>query len=116
MRGHRYSLPRTHDELGLMAAILTGSADLRGAACVGRTALFDPDVPAESLGHADESARWEETQRVCQSCPARAACWAWASELPSGRVSGPVATTTVNPVCMRRRSTDISTTNTGRPA
>lgn len=89
----------THDgPVALAAAILEGSADLRGAACTAHPRLYDPDVRAAGLGYASEAERWDEVQATCISCPARGRCWAWAAELSATRKpAGPLAATMSNP-------------------
>lgn len=94
--------------MALAAAILTGSADLRGAACTEAPRLFDPDVPAESLGYETDRARERAVEATCVSCPARGACWAWASGLSTQRIVGPTAATAGLAGSMRPRR--------GRPA
>lgn len=79
--------------VALAVAILTGSADLSGAACTENARLFDPDVPAESLGYETDRARERAVEATCVSCPARGACWAWASGLSTQRIVGPTAAT-----------------------
>jgi hypothetical protein len=90
----------TYDLIGLVCHIVRGSADLHGAACVGRARLFDPGVRSADLGYLDDAARWDEIQRICRTCPVRGKCWAWANALPSGRVAGPTAASVVNPLQM----------------
>lgn len=97
--------PYNFDALGLMVAILRGSADLRGAACVGHARLFDIDVRASEVGHADETHRWAAVAAICQTCPVRGRCWEWASVQPSTRFSGPAAATSGNPFLPRGRQT-----------
>lgn len=87
----------------LLARILTGSENLRGAACAGRGPLFDPDVPAEALGYAGRDEREEAIAATCISCPVRGQCWAWASELSMSYVVGPTAATASVPLVMRHR-------------
>lgn len=93
-----------HDgPVALAAEILRGSADLRGAKCVEYRDEFDPDLHARDIGYDDEADRWAIVQLVCRACPARGACWAWASELSGHRrPAGPLATTTVNPFPITR--------------
>lgn len=87
----------------LVAAILTGSADLRGAACAGMGRLFDPDVAHAELGYPDQIARESAVEATCVGCPVRAQCWAWASRLPSLRVTGPTAASSSVGLVMRAR-------------
>lgn len=92
--------------VGLLVEVLRGSADLRGARCVGHADLFDPDRTAKDLGFSDEDDRWAALCQMCVSCPSRGACWAWSSRQREGRVLGPTATAMANPFRQRR----------GRPA
>lgn len=96
---------RTHDgPVALAVAILTGSENLSGAACVGRARLFDPDVSHDALGFSSPSAREAAVAATCISCPARGRCWAWASELTQHRrVTGPTAATSGIAETMRAR-------------
>lgn len=96
---HRAATLDRHDgPVALAAEILGGSADLRGAACADYARLFDVDVPAADLGHADERERWSAVQRVCRSCPVRGQCWSWATRLPGNRKpSGPTAASVNSP-------------------
>lgn len=87
----------------LVAALLTGSADLRGAACAGMGRLFDPDVAHAELGYPDQIARERAISATCVGCPVRAECWAWASRLPSLRVTGPTAASSSVGLVMRAR-------------
>jgi hypothetical protein len=98
----RYAQPRG-GAVELLERILTGSADLAGANCRGLGPLFDPDVPAESLGYAGRDEREEAIAATCVSCPVRGQCWAWASELSMSYVVGPTAATASVPLVMRHR-------------
>ncbi|MCX6470370.1 MAG: hypothetical protein NTW76_13780 [Corynebacteriales bacterium] len=90
--------------MALAVRILTGSADLSGASCIGRAELFDPDLLAESLGYPDEAARWAAIQATCVGCPARGRCWAWVTELTDYRKPlGPTAASVLTPFSDRRR-------------
>jgi len=69
-----------------LPAAITPSPDLTGAACVGRSDLFD--LAAGSRRHRDALA-------LCARCPVLAACRAWfaslpAAERPAGVVAGRV--------------------------
>ncbi|GAA1480622.1 hypothetical protein GCM10009624_10620 [Gordonia sinesedis] len=103
---------RRHDgPVALMAEILEGTADLRGAACTARPRLFDPDVEHSEVGHTSAADRWREVRRICQSCPARAACWAWATRAPHTRAPlGPTAASVNSPF---RRVPDRATSAVG---
>lgn len=96
-------LARHDGPVALAAMILTGSADLRGAACTANPRLFDPDVDHAALGFSSMSAREAAVAATCQTCPARGACWAWASGLNSSRVTGPTAYTAGIAESMRQR-------------
>lgn len=89
--------------VALAVAILTGSANLRGAACTRNPRLFDPDVSASALGFTSHRDREKAVEATCVGCPARGACWAWASELPSMRITGPTAATSGVKSVMRPR-------------
>ena len=105
--------------VALAVAILTGSADLRGAACTANARLFDPDVLAESLGYGSDRDREWAVETTCVSCSARGACWAWASGLSTQRVMGPTAATmglagSMRPRRGRPARTEAPTTASGR--
>jgi len=68
-----------NDLIDLLARILERSARLSGAACIGKQDLFD-------FEKGDRAA----AQAVCERCPARQACQAWADGLPRGYVGGVV--------------------------
>lgn len=87
----------------LLELVLIGSADLRGAACRGRGPLFDPDVGHRALGYDSDEERETAVAATCISCPARGACWAWASGLNSQRVAGPTAASVSVASSMRSR-------------
>ena len=95
---------RRHDGVvALMATMLEGTTDLRGAACTANPHLFDPDVPAETLGLTDIE-RWRAVQATCIGCPARAACWDWATSVGNhGRPRGPLADSMNDPFASSRR-------------
>lgn len=120
-----------HGALGLVAAILADGADLRGAACAGRSALFDTDRSAASVGYRTEAARWRAVKSVCRGCPVRGRCWDLATSTPyNRRPRGPMADSVANPFPMaaaqqrRRRPApsvdghgpDPATGPDGRPA
>lgn len=89
--------------LGLLVEILRDSENLHGAKCVEYRDEFDPDKLATEIGYASESERWDMCQVVCRACPARGACWAWASRQHESRVSGPTAASQINPFNLRKR-------------
>ena len=67
--------------LSLLAAVLEGTADLSGAACIGHPELFDaldPDEPAE-----DAEYRHRAALRLCSTCPALTRCEQWANTQPT---------------------------------
>lgn len=82
---------RDGGELGLLAAILRGMPNLRGAACVESPALFDPRDPNEDP--ADTAYRHQAAARICLSCPALDACREWSGSQP-GQVSAVTAART----------------------
>ncbi len=102
----RRSVDAAHDgPLALVAAILAGSADLAGAACVDSPCLYDPDVRAESLGYPDEDARWSAVTDTCVGCPARGRCWAWMDRTSVyAAPTGPTAASVINPFRFRHRA------------
>lgn len=114
-RGRR-SVREKDGPVALAAAILTGSADLRGAACTANARLFDPDVPAQTLGYDTDRAREHAVEATCQRCPARGACWAWASGLSNQRVLGPTAATAGLAGSMRPRRGRPARTQASTPA
>ncbi|MGX9295153.1 WhiB family transcriptional regulator [Tsukamurella paurometabola] len=75
----------------LLTRILTGSAPLAGAACIGQTDLFAPAGQTEPP-HVIRR-RHEAAARICRhTCPALAECTAWAAQLtPTQRPAGVVA-------------------------
>ena len=79
--------------VALAAAILAGSADLRGAACRGRGRWFDPDVDHTALGYPTREARRAAVEELCVGCPVRARCWQWSTSISPNRVAGPTAAT-----------------------
>lgn len=96
--------PRRYDgPVALASAILTGSADLRGAACTSEPRLYDPDVSAEDLGLTDRG-RWQAVKDLCVACPARGACWEWSTGLSNhARPRGPLADVYQDPFAAVRR-------------
>ncbi|MDV6310319.1 transcriptional regulator [Gordonia amicalis] len=68
---------REGGELGLLAAILRGMPNLRGAACVGSPGLFDPRDPNEDPD--DTAYRHQAAARICLGCPALEPCRDWSS-------------------------------------
>ncbi|BDD84881.1 hypothetical protein TPB0596_46440 [Tsukamurella pulmonis] len=75
----------------LLTRILTGSAPLAGAACIGQIDLFAPAGEAEPPHIVRR--RHEAAARIClHACPALAECTAWAAQLtPTQRPAGVVA-------------------------
>ena len=61
----------------LLAAILSDTADLSGALCVGSPELFDPPAPYEDA--ADARYRHQHAEALCHRCPALERCRDWAS-------------------------------------
>ncbi|MGY3555652.1 hypothetical protein ACVWY6_003865 [Williamsia sp. R60] len=84
------------DVVALLEWIIRGTNDLRGAACTACPDLFNTAIPSPFLGHTNAS-RWALVQATCKTCPARAACWAWAAQTPNSGASGPTAATLINP-------------------
>ncbi len=84
------------DALGVIPA-------LPGAACRGRTELFDerhPDEPDEQWTYRSQSAL-----RVCTTCPSLTACTRWLDALPQGqRPRGVVAGQINQPAAGRPRA------------
>ncbi|GAB33426.1 WhiB family transcriptional regulator [Gordonia otitidis] len=62
----------------LLEAILRGTADLSGAACVGSPELFDPPAPYEDA--ADTRYRHANAEALCHRCPALDRCRDWAAQ------------------------------------
>lgn len=108
--------PGKDGPVALAAAILTGSADLRGAACTANASLFDPDVPAHVLGYRSDRDRERAVEATCVSCPARGDCWAWASRLNPQRITGPTAATAGLAGSMRARRGRTSRLHAGTNA
>lgn len=77
--------------VAVLKRVLTGSARLPGAACIGQTALFDP--PGERETSPSVVRRHEAAARVCQFvCPVRDECSAWVDTLtPRQRPAGVIA-------------------------
>ena len=63
--------------VGLLEAILTDTADLSGAVCIGAAELFDPPAPYEDA--ADTRYRHENAEALCHQCPVPERCRDWAS-------------------------------------
>ncbi|GAB36861.1 WhiB family transcriptional regulator [Gordonia otitidis] len=63
--------------VGLLEAILTDTADLSGAVCIGAAELFDPPAPYEDA--ADTRYRHENAEALCHQCPVLERCRDWAS-------------------------------------
>lgn len=68
-------------KVSLMAEILRGTTPLRGAACVGREAVFDPAGRDESPQRA--ASRHQSAAHICAGCPVLDACSAWADQHPA---------------------------------
>lgn len=91
---------RRHDGVvALLAEVLDGTTNLRGAACVDHPKLFDIDVPHAEVGHAAAQSRWDAVKATCQRCPVRGECWQWSADLrrSARRPTGPLATTDASP-------------------
>lgn len=82
--------------LGLTSHIVERAPALRGAACVGKTDLFDPQEGRES--DPAYELRRDRARRVCHECPVVASCVAWVKTIGETRVSG------VLPIDPRRTS------------
>lgn len=65
----------------LLEQVLRGTTDLAGAACVGRSALFDAAALDEDLDELEY--RHETARRLCQACPVLDRCTSWADEQPA---------------------------------
>lgn len=72
--------------IGLIAEIVRSTTDLAGAACQGRSDLFDAEHQTPTV--------YEAATELCRTCPVRAKCWEWSSR---AKVSGIVASTTNRP-------------------
>lgn len=77
--------------VGLIAAIIAGTPPLPGAACAGRSELFDPrgdNEPYETTQRRQEAAR-----RICEwTCPVQPECRRWVDSLkPAERPRGVIA-------------------------
>ena len=70
---------RTHQALrrASLAAAIRPVPDLKGAACAGRSDLFDLR-PVDSDDHA-----YREALALCARCPVLSACRAWFASLPA---------------------------------
>lgn len=91
---------RRHDGVvALLAEVLDGTTNLRGAACAEHPKLFDLDVPHAEVGHTSPRERWSAVKATCQRCPVRGECWQWATGLRNStrRPAGPLATTDASP-------------------
>lgn len=72
-----------------LAGIFTGIPELPGAACVGRSDLFDPRGDYEPAERARQ--RHDVAVQICAACPALRPCKAWAGTLDNRRIRGVVA-------------------------
>jgi len=70
----------TTDAVTLLAAILTGSTPLPGAACTTQPEVFDLD-----------GCNPTQAATLCNRCPARSRCTDWAATLRPGHASGVIA-------------------------
>ncbi|MBY3989138.1 hypothetical protein HQO84_16715 [Rhodococcus fascians] len=84
-----------------LTAILTDTPRLDGAACIGRSDLFDPPGDGEPRDVVD--ARHRAAARVCWTCPALDACRDWATGEPS---SGTIIAAQVMSTTGRTDNTD----------
>jgi hypothetical protein len=66
-------------QLALLRAAIAPLPDLTGAACVGRSDLFDLR-PVDSDDRA-----YREALALCARCPALGACRAWFTSLPAAQ-------------------------------
>jgi hypothetical protein len=66
-------------QLALLRAAITPLPDLTGAACAGRSDLFD----LRPVHHDDRVYR--EALALCARCPALGACRAWFTSLPAAQ-------------------------------
>ncbi len=82
------------DIVTLLAAVLTDSTKLPGAACTTAPELFAFD--ADDQLHA-------EAVQICASCPALDACRSWVASLPTGHVSGVIAGEIHKPMYLKKR-------------
>lgn len=70
-------------KLDVLLAALSAAPHLPGAACGGRSELFDPAIPGEN--ELDLEYRQEAARRICTQCNALASCSAWFDRLPPAR-------------------------------
>jgi WhiB family redox-sensing transcriptional regulator len=80
--------------MALAKAVLADIRRLPGAACAGRSELFDRHPANHPYRDVDQA----EALRTCASCPALAACRAWLDGLPSRwRPTGVIAGRVLQP-------------------
>ncbi|WP_425476122.1 WhiB family transcriptional regulator [Gordonia oleivorans] len=107
---------RSLDVVDLISHILQGSADLRGASCVARPRLFDPDISYSDAGFRSQAEREQAVKALCVGCPVRGECWEWATS--GARVVGPTAATMFVGSALRvrpSRQRSMSSGSTGAP-
>jgi WhiB family transcriptional regulator, redox-sensing transcriptional regulator len=75
--------PRIYEALqrASLAAAITPVPNLKGAACAGRSDLFDP----ARYHSADRAHREARALAICARCPALGACRAWFASLPAAQ-------------------------------
>ncbi|WP_018180379.1 hypothetical protein [Jongsikchunia kroppenstedtii] len=72
--------------IALVGQILAGVPLLPGAACLGRSELFDEPEPDDEP--ALISYRHRAAEKICATCPARAACTEWTATTKRSTVAG----------------------------
>lgn len=72
--------------VGLTASIIDSAPSLSGAACVGKTDLFDPREGRETW--ESYVIRRDRARRVCHECPVVDSCVEWCKTIGRYRVSG----------------------------
>jgi hypothetical protein len=75
-----WATPRIHEALrrASLAAAITPVPDLTGAACAGRSDLFDLRPV-----HSDDHRAYREALALCARCPVLGECRAWFESLPA---------------------------------
>lgn len=74
-----------------LADALNSAPDLHGAACAGQWDLFDPPDTDTKEHPADTRRRHEIAKVICNTCSIYDDCFAWATTLLPGEVSGVLA-------------------------
>ena len=88
MRGRHVLPDHRAGFVELLAEILRGTADLRGAACQGKPHLFDVERQTPET--------FEAATSLCRRCPVRAKCWQWSIEA-GAKVDGITASSRQRP-------------------